>query len=1781
MPIGPFDTYAPPGPYSRTQFENPVQGLLEALKVPVFIGEGNEFLIQSDLENVRGSSSTVDQRVVQEDMTGRTVVSISAAGQVTLGNFDGSSDRLQVRNYPIVTGDGTGTTTNRGSDVTVTINGDPIVIRSVDGEKGVITLSTPPDVGDQVYCTYFFNRTDTRQTDDVSDQVDDEQTVIRGLSGIGDVDAQNPSSPPEVLNIHGDITNALGAVVVPANNVLEITVSGNDYTITIPAREDYTMAQVATTISSLAPSNVSVSRFDNNFGLSSIVFTSGCEIIIGDGSANAILGLQSGQSGLRTKTFYTFNGPIVDGTNGGVITTDPADVVVKVDGVQVIPTAVNGTLRSVTLPCAPTVGATVTIQYYYNTWENTFDYLAHIGVTSVDRCGEVPGSSSYTEDVDFILKDDKIVWGTASLVSSGVTTAGATVFGENQVTTTLIDNRTFLSECSPVVTSSGGVASQSTTDFTLPFQPTSGNGRDTKLGQSLFQSVTNGRIDLPTNRPDLIDAYWGYSVQDALDRGKVDVARVEGLVVTLKQPVPVGAKVYASFYYNLLTDNEYTLTVVNPGISGVGTYQVTDQSGSAVYLPDFDPGTKGSSLTGITLEFPSGSELKTDFRHESVSGDDFNGPVQEVVTVQFESMPDTPAQYTSPGSDLYEFIDGQSDRFRVGIDGQTAQFGAAIGGDLSDPNGFGEGFFAELVSDRINYTGGASATAGVSYDLTANEIINLVVDGVPVTATVEAATNVDILHFADRINEAASGHAGVGPVSGLYSNTVMVLDSSLRHPDDDYYNGWVLVMGTPVAGSVAAGEAHTITDYDGATGAATVAGFTGVSAPAATDVYYIYNPDTMAVFKGATRFNGPVTLSAGKHDTFDFVYQGDNTGATATLSASLTAAPTTYATAADLAAEVQTQMNALVPGTHPGLEFTVEADSDGRIQFKVQLPGDDTAGFLTFIRASGLGDDDFSVLAGIETGTAVGDGQPHLIQAPIARAIEATVGGFKPYDRLVLRNRIMPGQIDGSIGNTAVSPDNAVSQMSIQVQAGSGNTKAGLTTGAIGYGSDKAVVHPATMVGYVGFGEGTDADAEPTVTFYDGSGVQSANDEFNFTVDGVPVTVSFTSSATGTVTPLGPASGGSSGSIVDQIIDAVAAIAGAPFGASAGAVLATGLIMREGDGIRITSQDPSSSSSVVIGSGSANDLLGFSSGAIAQRNRVSAAVLASALMANRVATLAPYLLEYPDGNGGVWTPVTGATANYFADLAIASVEQDSTGNDYLYLESLTTGTSSIILIQNTSAGVDALFPGTGLNISSGDGAVGEAGLDGFFVTSSDTVNGSGTANTSILNNGVGQDGVVGQTYRDTVTGLTFTILPRGFIQNENGPWLAYPTGGNATFRIDVTETFTTDANIGHNALNGVELVVANTSGVAVGDTAIVETFERGGSEPSNGDLYYVTYTYQKQDFTTAFFTRMANVEDIYGTIGPDSPVSLASYLAILNGAVVVGIKQVPKDTNSSRASLATYTSAIQELEGRLPGNTLPDIITPLRGDSLQLFQVLARSNSIQSSIRYRAERTSIVGLAAGTVPKTATNWAQTLSNARMRMVYPDIVTISLQDATGQTTESVVDGTYLAAGLVGSIVSANVDVATPWTNRRLVGYTQIARRLDAVEQNQIAQKGVTIIDDVPPFLRVRHGLTTDVTNVLTRTPTIIQIADEVQRQTRTAMESFIGIKYLPGILSQIEGRLATVLKSLVKKNIISAYTGIEASVSSDDPTIAEVEAFYAPIFPLLYIVLMYHLRSSLN
>lgn len=1777
----PDGTYAPPGVYSRMNYENATQSVQTGARLPILIGTGSEILSRVSQEIVRGSSSNVDQQIREEDATGRSVVTISQAGAVTLGDFNGERARIQVRKFPIVNGNGLGVTATKTSSVRVTINSQPVVVISMIADKGVLELSAAPALGDDVRVTYFFKRTDTRTTDALSDQVSVDGAEIYGEVG-------------QPFTVSSGVNDVLSFLVDGTTRV--------DVTIPDSGSTTWSAAQVAAFVNAAAgTTSIAATTATNSLGDTVLYFTADRDLEVLSASGNSTFGVTAGDATARNRVFYTFQRPIVDGGNGGLTTTDPSDVSVTVDGVDVTATSVDGASGAVTLPFAPEVGAVVEVTYYYNAWQNTFDYLPDRDVLDVTSCGVSPTRSDFIEDVDFVLDGDKIVWGSAATVTAGETASGTSAFGEAQVGATLVDARAYLQPCEAYVDTSVVPVTDTRKMFILPHVPTSGNGRNSPLGSETFDAVANGRVDLPTDRPDLVLVYWGYSPQDALDRGTVVVSAVDSSTrrVRLRDAVPVGASVYATYYYNTLVDQTYTFSVESVGASGVGTYTVTNESGTSLLTPSY--GTKSSGLSTITVEFPSGSERRPDVRLEPPSDQtDYTGPVEEDVRVTFASTDSTLAKYAVPGAGDYTFILNSSDRFRLRVDGADLASGSA-GLDLGSPSGVaGLGFSATMVGYEVTYD---DASGSTTYEIdSTNDGINLLLDGVLVTASATNGATQTLADFVSAINTAASSAPSKYVAAGRFLSTCTITSTEYDQLLFHYVGSSsgasgnltaTLTPGTYSSPSTLAAQVQTqVSSALGGLGAA----FTGVAVAVTADgdgrLTFALTRGTGVAASGTITcssalagdtvtvagvvFTADTSRTAGNND---FDISGSDIADATSLVAALND-PTNWVGDPPVTASNVGGTSAVV---------TVTASSVGTAGNSITLASSggtlavsganllnglnaDASGYLEFI-THGTAKRDFCVLAGIDTAAATGGSQTKLVDGPVARRYTITGDATSAllHDRIILRSRVVPGY--GS-----VYPAHQLTYAGINVQGGTGSASVGLTPSSTASAGWTACVRPATLLGYVGFSDGQveaatygDArDGQPLVTFYAAGGTSSQNNVLKFTMDGVPVTVVFTDAAGAAIAsgasadvPLGPAS--SANTVLGQIRAAVTA---------AGLSSASSRVVQEGAAIRLISGLSSTSSSIIVGNGNGNGTLGFNEGDAAYRTAVAPDVVASALMSHSASSVSSSLNSW-----------SSPSTTYFAAEALASVVSDATNAKYLFLQSQGTsglGTSSSVVFAAASSS-SALLPVTGLKVVSGDGAFGEPGISGFYVTSSDAANGSGTANTSLLNLGTGQDGLVGQTYSDLVTGLTFTILPRA--GNAD-----YPDGSYITFKV--RRVAVTDSNLPSNVIPGLEVLVTSTSRTAAGNTALLKTFERGGEEPAVGDLYYVSYTYRKQDYATALFTRLSTIEALYGTLSPDNPVVLAAYLALLNGATTVGIKQVKKDTDANgdglpdSASVAAFRGAVDELEGPLSGGINPDILVPLRGDSLALYQYMAKHADIQSDIRHRSERTIIAGTSAGTTPRSAVSMARGIQRDRFRLVYPDVLLVPLPNDQGQEEDVLVDGTFLAAMLVGSVVSPNTDVATPWTNRTLTGATQLARTLDAVTQNNLAVGGVTVIEDAPPNLVVRHGLTTDLVgastggnSLLSSLPTIVQISDEINRRCRRKLSRFIGQKFLPGLLSEIEKQLSSTLNQAIEDQIIISKGGVSARISPENPTVAEVQASFAAVLPLLYITITFNLKSQ--
>ena len=118
---------------TRTVADADVPSLINSLRLPVIVGVGQEELEQDDLELVRGSSSTLDEQIINEDPAVRWVVDATNPSNPVLGATDGTITRLRVRNFPLVDGQGFGRITNDVRSVIVTVDGVPVAVGSVLG----------------------------------------------------------------------------------------------------------------------------------------------------------------------------------------------------------------------------------------------------------------------------------------------------------------------------------------------------------------------------------------------------------------------------------------------------------------------------------------------------------------------------------------------------------------------------------------------------------------------------------------------------------------------------------------------------------------------------------------------------------------------------------------------------------------------------------------------------------------------------------------------------------------------------------------------------------------------------------------------------------------------------------------------------------------------------------------------------------------------------------------------------------------------------------------------------------------------------------------------------------------------------------------------------------------------------------------------------------------------------------------------------------------------------------------------------------------------------------------------------------------------------------------------------------------------------------------------------------------------------------------------------------------------------------------------------------------
>jgi len=616
-----FTSYAPPGVSTTEIFVSNTASNVGTARIPVIIGEGVQFFTINNQELFRGSSPVQDDQSVNENIS----------DQVT-----GFTQNFQTTFYPVVDGTGKGVVTNNPALIqcqAIYSNGNvvPVTVITLNGATGQFTTQEIIPPGTDLTITYFFKRGDTLiQNENDSYQIPQyaSQTIVLGSS-------PNQASLKLSLTTPGESGNLVTLQFVagpPVPDAQAVLGAGTDaITINITSTTGTrTIADLYTLVNS-----TSIPTLDGGYLTSGQIVLTGTATTAQPLVATAGAVPFTGGIGPNSNTvFQVQNLPIVDGTNGGVVTTNPALVTAYVNGLAVTVSAVNGSEGLVTLAQPVPYGATLTLTYYTNTWQNTFDLLPSSNVATILQVGLGPNRADYTQGVDYSLGvaldsqgnvvANTVNWGNNVSEAVGVDASGDTPFSPSEVLTTLVDESVWLRPLA-------GVTNGRNATFTLPDTPTDGSGQAR-----------------PTNNPALVKVYIGTDPLEAFQAGAVAVSSLNGKAqsITLYNPPPAGSSVYASYYRNTLEDQQYTLTVVNPGFSGIGTYTVQDNLQRYMPLVTFNGASSyvaasgAFAATGVVYPFGFSDAV------------DDNGSPSETVTLTFRNdgtntlQPAVPAMLT-------------------------------------------------------------------------------------------------------------------------------------------------------------------------------------------------------------------------------------------------------------------------------------------------------------------------------------------------------------------------------------------------------------------------------------------------------------------------------------------------------------------------------------------------------------------------------------------------------------------------------------------------------------------------------------------------------------------------------------------------------------------------------------------------------------------------------------------------------------------------------------------------------------------------------------------------------------------------------------------------------------------------------------------------------------------------------------------------------------------------------------------------------------------------------
>jgi hypothetical protein len=373
-------------------------------------------------------------------------------------------------------------------------------------------------------------------------------------------------------------------------------------------------------------------------------------------------------------------------------------------------------------------------------------------------------------------------------------------------------------------------------------------------------------------------------------------------------------------------------------------------------------------------------------------------------------------------------------------------------------------------------------------------------------------------------------------------------------------------------------------------------------------------------------------------------------------------------------------------------------------------------------------------------------------------------------------------------------------------------------------------------------------------------------------------------------------------------------------------------------------------------------------------------------------------------------------------------------------------------------------------------------------------------------------------------------------------------------------------------------------------TALTPVSSTTGTTLEERQVVQVSYRYTDPDYYGVYsLYDYDDVRDQYGepfdaSGAIQSEITLAAKFAFMNGASTVLTCAVDREAvypagSTNAGQTKALSECYQDALDRLSDESQIAVVVPASGNP-EYFDMVRAHVGFQSQQRY--ERRAILGIdgsVARTPSSTRIELVKTLrsddANARRLAVISPSQFDHFAPELGRKIK--LGGQFVAAAVAGKSVS--MIASMPLTRKNIVGFdgptTEDTGREG--EKNLESDNGLMVIEKTRNNrVQVRHGVTTDPTELLTREWSIIGQQDVMVYRVRDFLDAdgLVGMPIYDTTLIQVKASAESALESLVRDQIIVGYQNLKVRQIATMPEVIEVRYEWKPAYPLNYILVRY-------